>query len=99
MLDASMARGKRRALAPYRRRMTFPRPFAGWMTSVRLETLAASEGREFGRGQRYRRRTAIRGSAVSGTVGTGAIGKNCARGFPPLVGIWRPISSHKNARC
>jgi hypothetical protein len=50
------------------------------------ETLAASEGKWSGRGQRCRRRTVISGSAALATVGTGAIARNCARGSPPLVG-------------
>ena len=50
------------------------------MTSARLATGAASVGRLSGHGQRCLRRIAISGSAVSGTEGTGGIGRNCARG-------------------
>src|SRR6516162_10196301 len=38
------------------------------------------------------------GSAVLAIGGTNAIEKNCARDLLPLVGIWRPISFHKNTR-
>jgi hypothetical protein len=37
-------------------------------------------------------------SAVSAIEGMGAIGKNCAGRSPPLVGIWRPISSYQNVQ-
>jgi hypothetical protein len=42
-------------------------------------------GKWSGRGQRFLRRTAISGWAVSATAGTGDIGRNCARGWRPLI--------------
>jgi hypothetical protein len=44
-------------------------------------------GKSLGHAQRLLRRTVISGSAVSGTEGMGAIGKNCARGWRPFAGI------------
>jgi hypothetical protein len=48
---------------------------------------AANEEKLFGREQRCLRHTAVNGSAVSATVGTGAIEKNCARGLLAEAGI------------
>ncbi|HJT59684.1 MAG TPA: hypothetical protein VJ761_24455 [Ktedonobacteraceae bacterium] len=48
---------------------------------------AANAGRLSGPAQRCHRRIAISGSAVSVIEETGAIGKNCARGWRPLAGI------------
>ena len=87
------------ANTPYHRGKTCLRPFVGWMTSARLATGAANAGKSSGHAPRCRRRTVISGSAVSATVETGAIGRNCARGSPPLTGIWRPISFHQNVHC
>src|SRR5258708_7922690 len=79
--------------------MSFPRLFAGWTTCALLATGAASAGRLSGRGQRLLRRTVISGSAVSGTAGTDDIGRNCARGSPPLVALSQRLSSTLRARC
>jgi hypothetical protein len=69
------------------------------MTCVHLATGAASGGKSSEHGQPFRRRIAINGSAVSGIGETGDIGRNCARGLRPLVSIWLPSGSHKNAPC
>ena len=94
-----MAHGKRLGNAPYRRLMTFPQPFAGWMTSALLAIGAASVERWSGHGQRCLRPIATNGSAVSETEAMGCIEQNCARASPPSAGISRRISSRKNTRC
>ena len=94
----SMERGKPLANAPYPRLMTCPHPLAGWMMCVLLATGVANVGRWSGHGQRYRRHIVTSGSAVSGAEGTGAIGKNCARGLRPFAGILRRINSKLHAR-
>src|SRR5258708_24594395 len=94
-----MGRERQPGNAPYLRPMTFPRPFADWMTCALLATEAANAGRLFVPAQPFLRPIVTNGSAVLETGGTGDIERNCAKDSLSLASIWLHASFRKIARC
>jgi hypothetical protein len=72
--------------------MTFLRPFAGWMTSARLETLAANAERLLGRGLRCCRRTIESRIGSFGNRGNGRYREELRKG---IAAIGRYLATHQ----
>ncbi len=69
---------------PYPRPMSFPRLFAGWMTSAPLATLDASAGRSFGRAQRFLRLIAESRLGSFGNRGNGRYREELRKGLAAI---------------